>query len=279
MEQQFIFIDVDGTLIGRDHQIRPSSIEAIQKARSLGHKVFICTGRPPAYIFDEVKEIGFDGYVQCAGAIVEVDQHIIFQESIPEVLTKKVIGVLKSHHCGYHLETQEKIFIDERSQYLLLNCHDENNVHNSEMARHQEMAQRELPISQYKNEVVYKISSESSSLEALLQVQEILKGDIDVVIFNHGYEHSALYNADLSYRAINKVKGIQAILAYYHHDIEHTIAFGDGMNDIEMLDFCHIGIAMGNGHPALISMADDVVHRSEEDGIYEGFKKYHLLGV
>ena len=229
MKQQFIFIDVDGTLIGKDHEIRPSSVEAIRKARSLGHKVFICTGRPPAYIFDDMKNIGFDGYIQCAGAIVETNQQVIFRESLSKECVSKVIDSLEKHHCGYQLETQKMVFADSLTRQLLLNCTDENNVHNSEILRHREMIAKEASILQYQQEPVYKISSVCASLEALQEVQRILKDDVDVVIFNHGYDHLTLYNADLSNKYVNKVKGIQAILDYYQHDVQQTIAFGDGM--------------------------------------------------
>ncbi|MNP82863.1 putative bifunctional phosphatase/peptidyl-prolyl cis-trans isomerase [compost metagenome] len=49
------------------------------------------------------------------------------------------------------------------------------------------------------------------------------------------------------------------------------------MNDAEMLEFCNIGIAMGNAKPGLKAIADDITETIEEDGVYHSFVKYGLI--
>ena len=56
-----------------------------------------------------------------------------------------------------------------------------------------------------------------------------------------------------------------------------TIAFGDGDNDLEMMDFAEYGVAMGNATPALIAAADTVTDDINSDGLYNAFKKLGLI--
>lgn len=65
-----------------------------------------------------------------------------------------------------------------------------------------------------------------------------------------------------------KGKAVEKILEYYHFDRSEAIAFGDGNNDIEMLQSVGTGVAMANGSERLKAVADDVCGHITEDGIY-----------
>lgn len=55
------------------------------------------------------------------------------------------------------------------------------------------------------------------------------------------------------------------------------MAFGDGHNDIDMLEYVHIGIAMGNANDEVKKHADDITDDIDQDGIYNALKKYHII--
>ena len=55
-----IFIDVDGTLVSYENVLPPSAVEAIRTARRNGHKVYICTGRSRAEVYENIWDIGLD---------------------------------------------------------------------------------------------------------------------------------------------------------------------------------------------------------------------------
>ena len=58
---------------------------------------------------------------------------------------------------------------------------------------------------------------------------------------------------------------------------EDSIAFGDGPNDLEMIQYAHTGVVMGNGTDRLKALADRVCGRIDEDGIYNGFQELGLI--
>ena len=74
-----------------------------------------------------------------------------------------------------------------------------------------------------------------------------------------------------------KPVGMQKILDYYGIDQKDTIAFGDGGNDMTMLEFAEIGVAMGNANDEVKSHADYVTDTSENDGILKAFQHFGIL--
>lgn len=71
--------------------------------------------------------------------------------------------------------------------------------------------------------------------------------------------------------------GIQWIIERLGLDFEATYAFGDGLNDLEMLQTVGNGIAMGNSHPELKKSIPLSTNHVNEDGLYVGFKRFGLL--
>lgn len=82
---------------------------------------------------------------------------------------------------------------------------------------------------------------------------------------------------DIIPRGGGKVSGIDAYLEKENIDISETMAFGDGENDIEMLQHVHIGIAMGNANESVKNVADYITEDSDKDGIYHALKHFDLI--
>ncbi|MFJ5760508.1 HAD family hydrolase [Neobacillus sp. NPDC093182] len=86
-----------------------------------------------------------------------------------------------------------------------------------------------------------------------------------------------LNSGELSVPGIHKATAISTLLQYLKIDKENTFAYGDGLNDLEMLAFVQHGIAMGNAKEAVKKATDDITDTHNEDGIYNSFNKYGLI--
>ena len=84
-------------------------------------------------------------------------------------------------------------------------------------------------------------------------------------------------SGEISSRGINKAFGMQKYLKHAGIAREDTIAFGDGINDIEMLKYAHIGVAMGNAVDALKKQADYITSGVDEDGIERAWNVFGML--
>lgn len=84
-------------------------------------------------------------------------------------------------------------------------------------------------------------------------------------------------SGELSVPGVNKASAINALIDELGIPKENTYAFGDGLNDADMLEFCQYGIAVGNAKEALKEIADEVTDDIKDDGIYNSMKKYGLI--
>ena len=76
---------------------------------------------------------------------------------------------------------------------------------------------------------------------------------------------------------IKKSTAVQALLDYLKADIKDTIAFGDAKIDIPMIEYCEIGVAMGNGGDEVKAAADYITDDVENDGLYKAFLHFKLI--
>ena len=88
---------------------------------------------------------------------------------------------------------------------------------------------------------------------------------------------NGLINGEIVNKQFNKGKAVKKVCSYLHIPLCDSIAFGDSMNDKEMLETAGLGICMQNGSEDLKKLADDICPSVREDGIYNAFCKYHLM--
>ena len=104
MVKKVLFFDIDGTLLNRELKIPEGVKKELKRLKDAGHYLFVASGRPLAFISNQIIEAGFDGFVLCNGAHVELNHKIIFENRIPY---EKVIGLMKmleSVDCEYNYE-------------------------------------------------------------------------------------------------------------------------------------------------------------------------------
>lgn len=88
----------------------------------------------------------------------------------------------------------------------------------------------------------------------------------------HGYVMNVLED-----NKVSKVTAIQKVLEHLNICKSEAIAFGDGSNDIEMLEYVGLGIAMGNGGEKLKTRADFVTKKASEGSILFALEKFHIV--
>ena len=92
---KIIFFDVDGTLLDYENKLPQSALKAIQQARANGHKVYICTGRSKAEVYDYIWDIGLDGMIGGNGSYVEHQGQVIMHQLITKRPMLSYSGLVK----------------------------------------------------------------------------------------------------------------------------------------------------------------------------------------
>lgn len=266
---KFIFLDVDGTLLNAKKQVPISAKNAIKKARALGHKVFLCTGRSRVEIPASLWEIGFDGMIGSAGAYVEAEGKMLAHVPLPKEDVLRVCKYLEGLGAKFVLEANHCIYA------------------NPESARYQRERFHTAPkeviecyvdcVKEYQEAEELEGVNKILFLTSPVSVEEIQKEFKDfLTVIRSTFSYNEGTSGEIYSTRRNKAIGIKEIVSYYGGDMKDTIGFGDGDNDFEMLKEVNMGVAMGNGSKHLKEIADMVTQTVDEDGLYLGFQTLKL---
>jgi Cof subfamily protein (haloacid dehalogenase superfamily) len=271
--ERLIFIDVDGTLCDLYGTVPKSAIDAIQEARKNGHKVFLCTGRSKGEIYEKILEIGFDGLVCAAGAYVECENKVLFHKSIEDNLTKELVDYLKENKIAFVLESNSGVFIENEDIKVLQKLFASSGLADNNEAEDYMGILKPIGDSSKAFEV-NKVLFFNSGI-GIAELHERWKEHFIILPNSIGAFGGA--SGEISDKNINKSTGMQIVLDHYGKTKEIVMAIGDGPNDVEMLEFAQIGIAMGNASKELKQHADEVTNTISENGVYNSFLKHKLI--
>ena len=122
----------------------------------------------------------------------------------------------------------------------------------------------------YKSNIVYQCSVFFNNQQEKMQ-------DIDFAQYDLKLVHWHQIGADILPIEASKARGIKDVCEYYGVDVSECMAFGDGMNDLEMFDLVGFAVAMGDAQPDLIARADFVTGTIEEYGIQTVLKPFYTI--
>lgn len=277
---KIIFLDVDGTLVDYHNRIPDSAVAAIRKARENGHLVYVCTGRSRAEMQPELWDIGLDGMIGGNGSYVEHQGQVIMHQLISKEDAKAVVDWLHERGLEFYLESNNGLFASEnfreRSREPLRiyamnkgKSAEEVATQEAEDVMHGMVFGGEL----YRDDL-NKISFVLDSYQDHLDSKEAFP---QLVANTWGGRGETALFGDLGVKDIDKAHAIDVLLEHLGAKKEDTIAFGDAKIDIPMLEYCEIGVSMGNGGAEILAMADMVTDDVEHDGLYKAFQKLGLL--
>ena len=273
-----IFLDIDGTIAMPGQRPSRATVEAIQTARSNGHRVFISTGRLETNVAKDVRSIGFDGGIYSAGGRVVVNSTEIMNRPMPVELVKQVTDVMEMGKLVYMLEGVYDVYIIKNGELLPIDL--ERFYASSEpyrilKDRRHGLQQKWTP--EHRKYPVYKIDFLTESRSTAEWLSEKLEDIAKVVRFNTLVSNRPLTIGEVSDRSINKGAALNCICQHLGVSPADCIAFGDSMNDAEILRAAGVGIAMANSETGVKEIADQVCESCEEDGVAKALERMMLI--
>ena len=256
-----VFCDVDNTLTSPITRTIPTSaLEAIQKARKNGVKVFVATGRQTR-TYEEGKilhGIALDGYVAVNGQLCYLPDDTIIHKAVLDPRDVAVILRLAEElNFACCLVEGDKIY---------LTAIDEN------VRSFHEMIHIPYPV---------VTSPDGAVNRDVLSIAPYIDYATEALITPHLSNSKIVrfnpFNCDVIPRKGGKDVGMQAMLDYFEVPIEQTMAIGDGQNDISMLQAAGVGVAIGRCSPEVMAAADYHAPEADEDGIWHTFKKFGII--
>ena len=257
-----LFFDIDGTLVSFENHVIPvSAIEALDKAHKKGVKVFIATGRPKALInnLGPLEERGIiDGYVTMNGAYCFVDDEIVFSQPIDH---QSVVCIGKY--------AQEKgiacIFVPDKDIRV---CNADDFLRQIFYERLHVDKMPETTFEEGWKGDVYQITPFFN-----IQQETEVMSKVSGVVGNRWHPGFT----DITATGINKSHGVQLMAEHFKINKDEVICFGDGGNDISMLEYAGIGVALGNASDEVKSHADYITTHVDDNGVANAMKRFGII--
>ena len=256
---KIVFFDVDGTLLSEiDRTMLPSTKEAIARLIEKDIKVVVATGRP-FNMCDEFKVLGIDTFISANGALVKCMEETIYKSVLTTetVLDVSTFAELNGHGISYFTE-----------RYAMNGIGTSNQRIRSALMETLMLADYPEKISSLSEEI-YGMCLYADDKEAQKFVDQFPS-----LRFNRWHDY--IMNV-YDHTEASKSLAIKHVLNHFNISSSEAIAFGDGGNDIDMLEYVGLGIAMGNGEQQLQRSADFVTKKASEGGIYYALDKYGVI--
>ena len=275
MNTKYIFLDIDGTLVGYDSKIPASALKALKMAQANGHKIIIASGRNYGSIYkDLLAAVDFDGIIAAGGSCVIVDGKVIFESFIEGDDLAFVIDYFRANGINYLLATKDDIYAEPVfNNYVIPGMI--QNGYNEDLVMQAyggNIEVEDVRLVKGGEKLAYFTSPFLPD-----KIAKDLDGRFYVVDFRVGNVSASTYFGEMNNAGITKASGIDEYLACVGGSLEDTIAIGDSANDLEMLEHAHIAVAMGNGTDAAKAASDFVTTAVDQDGIYNAFVKLGLI--
>lgn len=254
-ERAIVFFDIDGTLCRYEDTVNDNIKRCFKRLHKGNHVVFLCTGRSPKDISNDILSLGFDGIIACMGAVIIHGNEVLQNRFITPDMLLETVGLM----------------IERKVPALILGI--------DEVLRTEQMKPTPLETGivrsvedLYRNGKLVEISSldiEYPNVSALGKIREIMDKHSDLIEYNETSGQTRL-------KGVNKAEAIRVVLARYSHENLKSYAIGDSQNDIEMLNCVDVGIAMGDAPDIVKSAASWITSTVEEDGVCNAMKHFGL---
>lgn len=266
-----IVSDFDGTLVNEDGTISESNKKAIAEYVTAGGKFAISTGRMPAGILTRAQELGLKGMVCCCQGSIIMDiesGEVILQGRIPMATTIKICQ--KMEEIGLHIHVY-----DLWEYYSNMND-DALKLYENAVKSKAKIIEN-MPISEFVKEnglSSYKVLAMVRAEDNERIMNRLAKEDF----VGCELTKSADYLVEVINNNYSKGSAVEFLANYYNIPLEKTIAIGDQLNDLPMIEKAGLGIAVKNADDRLKAKANYISERTNEEGaIGEIIEKFGFL--
>ncbi len=264
---QVVISDLDGTLLNHHHQISPKTLKTIRKLVEQGHKFVVATGRHQIDVRSIRDALGLDIYLVTSNGSVVTDKqdNVVFNHTLPSQIAQELSEFpLPSTEIAVNIYTPDNWYTNKAMpEYLDFHkdsgfCYVQTDL----------VALDKSAVNKY-----FFIAEHEVLLDLEKALFEKYTGQLTIAF-------SLPDCLEVMPLGVNKGEAIRFILEQNHVSLDDAIAFGDGMNDYEMLKIVGHGVVMGNAHDRLKNALPDLPRAgiNDEDGVAEYLLKTLLKG-
>lgn len=268
METKALVLDIDGTLTNSKKEISEGTKNGIREVLKRGHTVILASGRPTAGMQLYARELELESYggflLSFNGAkIINCKTgEVVFQKTLPSSAISQLFYFAEKRDCGIVTYLGDSIISGRRmDSYLEL-----------------ESRMNGMPIKEVENFIEYA----EYDMNKCLMTASPEKAEQFVIELNNKFSdclsiyRSEPFFIEIMPKNIDKATSLERMLSTIGLTSKDIICCGDGYNDMTMIEYAGIGVAMGNAQPALKEIADYITDTNDQDGIIKVIDKFIL---
>ena len=266
MDKKIIFLDLDGTLTNDEKKITPKTKEALMDIQKRGHIVALASGRPTpgmGFIAKELELEKYGGYVMSfnGGKIIDwKTKETVFENTLDRKYLPDLIRYARQNNLGLITYDNKQGLVATRvDPYVMLETVKINRIPAflTDVVKY---------VDYNPNKCLYTVDPEISEYHEKRLAQKF--GDVLSVY------RSTDYFIEIVPKGIDKAASIKVLIDKLNIPHENTIACGDGFNDLSMIKYAAVGVAMENAVDAVKESADYITASNNDDGIAEVVEKF-----
>lgn len=275
MKYKLVCIDMDGTLLNSKHKVSSASKEALIKAHNKGVKIVISTGRmySDAEFFSNL--IGVKApVIALNGAFIKGkdESEVIYKNVLEENLFAKLLNIFVEYKVYPTFYTPERaycgsLFIKLFIEFIKL----KGIMSGTSKIKYIKTRKQWNKVFKIEKNNIVKCEVMHKNQERLKKVRtEIQKiSGIEIV-------SSSKHNIEITSKGVTKGMAVETLAAYYGMCKDEIIAIGDSENDISMIEFAGMGIAMGNAIERVKRKSNFITETNDNEGVAKAINKFIL---
>ncbi len=268
---KLVVSDMDGTLLTSHNTVSEKNKQALKALQDQNIQVAIATGRIYTSAKVYAKYLGIiTPIIACNGAIIKdlYKDEILYESGIKKEDCLKVLEICRAYDLYFHFYTANT-FYAEKLERASLNYSEWNKTLKEEDRIDLQIIKDAAEVIKSLDENIYKIQMISDDEALRVQVRE----EINKI---HSIECSKSWhnNIEIMNKGVSKAEAVKHLGKIFDVKREEIICFGDNENDISMLSYAGLGIAMGNANEIVKKNADYVTTTNDEDGVARALHKF-----
>lgn len=267
MKYKLIALDVDGTLLSDDHHLSAENKEAIAEVTRQGGQIVLCTGRSPQNSIPFMEEMGLSGYVLGHNGAVTVrveNREILHQFGLDARGLDPYIAYCREHNIHFDVNTAFDMYVDNVENLAKEANH---------MYEHFKIMPASLPAWEDFHEPIVKFT-------VFTQSDTLDEAEREWGTWTHQYNilRSGEFFVDFMHPEASKGNALKHLAEQLGIPQEEVLSIGNYFNDISMLTYAGLGIAMENSPVEVKAAADVITGTNNEHGVRDALVKYCLVG-
>lgn len=256
MRRRAVFMDIDGTLTESGGAPTQRVIDTIRKARKAGHMFFLCTGRAQGYLPDALRGVDYlDGFLCGTGTHGQLHGKDIFSQAVPRDVIRQAARYFLNNGRACLFEGEDRVYItpvngsaEVFEKFVRVGAEDDFET-------------------RFPHVRVTKLTIDSQMQP---EDERFLGQWFNVTDMGRYFEATLKGNS--------KATGMEKMLRAIGIPREDSIGIGDNLNDLPMIEYAGLGVAMGNAREAVKARADVITASCKEDGVAKMIEDYVLTG-